>query len=171
MLTKLLPIAALLLLFTNCGKNDEEVLFTIPYQLNFSTPAGLNTLETHYYEINNIPSRIDSVLVARGISKEDITSVSPKSAELSSLFADGEYGFIREVSVDIFETGSTYYQEVYFHPQVPQNTGSTLDLAGTLVDAKERVTSEKFNIRVGLMLRNFAPQSMENTLRFTFAIK
>ncbi len=170
MLFRYFLLAFATLLLANCSK-DDDVLFTIPYQLNFSTPAGLNPIETHYFEFFNIPSRMDSILVARGMTKEDISRISPKSAELTSLFSDGEYGFIREATIDLFESGSTVFREAFFHPEVPSNTGSRLSLAGSLIDANQNVSAEKFNIRVGWKLRTIAPTSMEHILRFTFAIK
>ncbi|MEL6866623.1 MAG: hypothetical protein AAFP19_19510 [Bacteroidota bacterium] len=167
------------LLVASCKKDQEPVLFEIPYQVDFEIPAGLNTFETHIIEVNNIPSRMEESLNARGLTVEDIQRIDPKSARLSNLLADGTYDFIREASIELFipravplpNNRDSLITEVFWHPQISTNTGIDLDVPATLSDAKRLLTKERINIRVKLILRDFSPTFLSTRMRLEFAVR
>ncbi|MEO1515698.1 MAG: hypothetical protein AAFV95_11810 [Bacteroidota bacterium] len=162
----LLPLA---LLLGSCGKNDEQVLFEIPYQIDFEIPAGLNTLETHVFEIRNIPTRLDSLLSSFGIARADIQSIEPQEAQMDVLIDGLEYGFVRQVNVWVFDQNRQ--AESFFRDNVPLNTGNRLTLIPTLLSAQDYLMEDRFNLRVELQMQDFSPQFVPTRLRFIYKVK
>ncbi|MEM9917469.1 MAG: hypothetical protein AAF990_05200 [Bacteroidota bacterium] len=154
-------------LIAGCTKRDENILFNIPYQVEFEIPAGLNTLETHVFEIFNIPTRIDTLLANFNIDPNDLQSINPKESQMEVTLNGLDYSFIREMSVQLFDKDDPDVDvEIFFHPQVPFNTGSRLPLIPSLSNAQDFLLKESINLRVEFQLREFSPQFIPTRLNF-----
>lgn len=159
-------------LFSDCGKDDDLVLFSIPVNANFEIRAGLNTFETHIFEILNFESQLDSILAFNNLTRADINSIDPEVAEFQVLSAGGRYDFLQEVSIELFTLDNfgqdDVVKEVFWRPQVPNNSGTTLGVAGTLVNAQPFFEEDLFNIRVKLLVREITTQFITTRLRMNF---
>ncbi len=162
-------LLATVLLFANCDKKDENVLFTVPYQVEFEIPAGLNTIETHVFEISNIPTRMDSLLSAFNIDKSTLKSIDPRDAKMRVTLGGLDYSFIREIEVYVFD--QTFDKQIFFHNQVPLNAGGELPIIPTLVDAQDFLLQDKFNLRIELQLREFPSRFIPTRFNFSFKAK
>lgn len=169
---KILFLLLIPFLFSDC-KKEEPFLFEMNYRVDFTIQAGLSPFAgTHIFRIPGIPTNIAQNLQERNLSLEDIESISPKGGLLTAIFDGGEYSFIREVSVKIISsTTNSIKQEIFYHPQVPENQNGDLSLAGTLVDAIDFISEETFTIEVELMLRDISPQSIDTRFDFQFAVR
>ncbi|HMW75399.1 MAG TPA: hypothetical protein PKD40_07065, partial [Saprospiraceae bacterium] len=68
------------------------------------------------------------------------------------------------VSIMISSTGQ-FNKEVLYSVQVPLNAGNHIDLAGTLVDALDVLSKDRFNLRISFKLRANCPETFD--ARFT----
>ena len=168
----LVSLLCLLLFISNCGK-DEEGLFDVPLQIEFAIPAGLSTFETHYLIIENIPSTVANLIDQRGLNAEDIESINPKTASITSVFGNQTYELFRNISVEIFTAGSdpTRGREIFYRDPVPQNTGSELGLIGTLINAKSYLVEDRFSLRIRMELRYIPQQFVESRLNMEFVVR
>jgi len=167
---KLLFLLLIPFLLSDCKKEDP-FLFETNYRADFTIQAGLSPLLTHVFRLPNIPSNIMENLTSRNLTVEDVNSISPKGGQMTAIFNNGAYDFIREVSVNIISPTTNRQREVFFHPQVPNNQNGDLSLAGTLVDATDFVLEETFTIEVELMLRRIPDQSIDTRFDFDFIIR
>jgi len=159
-----------LVLITSCEK-DELGLFEMSYMEDFTIQAGLNTFDAWYFELKNIDSNTDNYLSTFGFDRSEITKVDPKSARLVTLFSDVEYRFVQEVSVRLYQDDPGDYQEIFYRENVPFNTKGEIGLLPTLVDAKEKLTQEKFNIQIRMEFRETPPEFVESRIEFDFIVK
>jgi hypothetical protein len=101
-----------------------------------------------------------------------LNSINPKASSLVNIFAgSASYDFIRDVSVRIYTDDENNYKEIFYYDNVPENTGDNLGLIPSLVDAKNYLNGETFNIAVRLNLRQSPLQNIETQLRFSLAAK
>lgn len=148
-------------------KEDERILFDFYYQQDLTLPAGLSFLQTHYFQFNDIQSNFANLLKAKGYTKSDIKKISPGSGFMLALNPGVNLDFIQEVSIMISSTNQ-FSKEVLYSVQVPLNAGGRIDLAGTLADAFDVLSQDRFNLRIGIKLRANCPETFDSrfTLKF-----
>lgn len=158
------------ILFSNCGK-DETILFSMPYQDSFEIPAGLNTIDNHYFVLENIPTNKTSLFNANNVTDEDIVTINPESCRLTAVF-NSEYGFLFDVSVRMYTDDPLDYKEIFYRENIPENTGSQLDLIPTLVNVRDFMMEETFNVEIVLIRpRVPSPEFIDTIVKFEFAAK
>lgn len=167
---RFLMLVGICFLLFGCGNNDENLLFEMPYRVEFEIPAGLNTIDDHFFEINNIPTNADSIFSFYGVDKDAVFRIDPGIAELSTIFSNVNYGFIQEAAIEIFNDDNPVGKEVFFRIQIPQNIGSRMDMAATLVDAQEFLKQDNFNIRLILDTRQLNTEFIDTRITFNFRV-
>lgn len=157
------------ILFSGC-KNNDDYLFEMAYQTTFTIPAGINSFETHYFVIRDIP--IGNYLNANNLTVADLASINPGACRMSTIFSgSSDYDFIFNISIEIFEDDQESGREVFFRDNVPLNTGEDLDLLPSLIDVSDNYEDGRFSLRVGMLLRNPPQQTVETRLNFSFLAK
>lgn len=151
-----------------CRKDQHSELFEMRYTADFTLPAGLNTVEAHFFTFPGIPSRFDEQLAATGRPPTDIVSITPKYAELSIVFRDEDLKFIRQVFVRIYDPFDPSQRsfEIFYLDPVPNNTRTLIRPFPGLSDVREIATRQVFGIEVGLSLWNVTPRSFDMRLQF-----
>lgn len=170
--TSLISLLCLLLFVSNCGKDDEG-LFDVPLQIDFTIPAGLNTFETHYLIIEDIPSTVANLIDQNGLQVEEITSINPKTGLISSIFGNQTYDLFRTFSVEIFSSGDNpnRAREIFYRDPVPLDAGNELGLIGTLIDTKDILVEDRFALRIRMELRYIPQQFVETQLNMEFVVR
>lgn len=162
-------LLATLLMLSGCGNNDD-ILFEMVYEREFVIPAGLNTLETHYFYLDNIS--VGSYLTSNNVTADELRAINPGTARMSTIFSGlGDYSFIRDVSIEMFTDDEARAKEIFWLPNVQNNTGEDLDIFATLVDTREFFEFNRFNVFVKLRLREVPAQTIETRFRFSFFAK
>ncbi len=172
MIKRLLLFLLPIILLSNC-KKDDNFLFEIPYQAQFTIPAGLNIFGSHIFEIRMIPSRLDSLLAFNNVDPADIKSINGRSARISAVFSNIPYNFVREAYIEVFDANDPdrVWKEGFYRQQVPLNNGSDLDLIASLADLQTFLLEDSFNIRVRLKLREISPEFIESRLDFSLIVR
>ena len=169
----LLWLALLPFLAYNCTKeNQKQVLFDMVYQVDLEIPAGLNTIEDHFFVFRNVTSTFDSLLSFHGYTREDIGEVNPKSVQLTALYAGEEYGFVQELSLNLIdEDNNGFRSEAFWRNEVPFNTGGILEAPGTLINAKSFFLEPQFDFELRLDTRQFTDTFISTRLIFSFVVR
>ncbi len=153
--------------FWQC-KQDQIQGFKLPYQQNFTIPAGIDVFATHIFLLKDIDTRLNT-LSANNIDKDKIKLLA-QAMRLSATFGDVEYGFINDISVlAVNPDDANKVQEVFYRQDVRQTTGTTLDLIpNSSIDLKPFIRNDKITLRVEIKLWT-SPQKVADTrLDFTF---
>ncbi len=173
---KLLFFLLLPLLIGSCRKGDEQgpVLFEFTHRLDFEIPAGLNTIEDHFFVFRDQISNMDSLLSFNGYDRESVSRITPQELRMTALFAGEEYDFLREVSLYLFvnETNGRR-SEAFWRPEIPLNTRGLLQVPGTLIDAKDFFFDDagKFNMELRLDTREFTETFIGTRMEVTFFVR
>jgi len=168
----LFALFIILFLASSCGKEEPPTLFTMEYEMDFAIPSGLNPFGgIHGVKIRDIPTNIESYLIANDLELEDIVEITQASARLTADFTGVEYDFIRTATVRIVDSNdSTIYNPVFERLQVPNDTGNRLDMIPTLIDPTDFLLKETFDIWFEMELRDFSPSLLDSRLRLQFKV-
>jgi hypothetical protein len=161
----------LTLCLSGCRQDQRTELFAMPYFLDFELQAGLNTFETHFYRISNIPSVFEAQLATTGRDASEITSITPRTAALSTVFGDEDLDFIRQVFVRIFDPSdpNNINTEIFYLDPVPPNVRRTIHPFAGLADVREIATLPVFGVEVGISLWEVTPRSLDMRLEFSLS--
>ncbi|MBP7821557.1 MAG: hypothetical protein KA010_01450 [Saprospiraceae bacterium] len=165
-------IAFLFICCVSCNKSDDNSLkFKLTYQGGFEMQAGLAPyiVETHYFVIRGIPSHFENALTERNLLATDIKRINPLTCRLVRPFADGNYDFLYNVSIQIVNPDDpTDWKEIAYRENIQTGTNSTLDLFPTLVDVSDFLKRDYFDIRVKMNLYNSTTSYITNRVEFDF---
>lgn len=137
------------------------------YFVDFNLQAGLNTLETHFYR-TALQSQYQAQLDASGRQDSDVISITPKYAELSTVFNDEDLDFIRQVFVRVYDLTdpNNISQEVFYLDPVPPNTRKTIRPFPGLNNVLDIASQPAFGIEVGISLWTVTPKTFDMRLEF-----
>lgn len=168
----LLPVVLILGCMGCNGDNEKDVIFEMTYRVDFEIPAGLNTIEDHFFPFRGVNSILDSLLVFHGYTRDDISTINPRSARLTSAFSGEDYDFVQEFSTYLFlgETNNLGH-EAFWRNEVPLNTRDILDIPGTLLDAKEFFLEPKFNLELRFDTRLVTSTFTTTQAEFVFVVR
>lgn len=152
--------------FLSCG--DKTVpLFTIDFQEQFSIPAGLNTIETHTFIIQDIPALLESYKANFNVLDEDIASILPSRGRINQIFSNIDFDFIQSVSIWMVSNVDPQYRyELYYLDFVPVNTGDEIRLLSGISNLKDLMNEGSFDLEIKLKFRTFPPNQTDNVLNF-----
>lgn len=174
---KIMPKSFLLILLLivsglSCKDDPSRELFTIGHAFDLEIVAGLNTLDTHIYRFQTVHSQYDQLLQANGLTTDDVETVTAKSADFGAIFSDVDLDFIREISVQMFEsTDPDNRREIFYLDPVPGNAGTVIHPFPALPDVKLFVEDGQFGIEVWLNFRYVPQQTTEMRLEFLLSAR
>jgi hypothetical protein len=152
--------------------NTSTPSFYIFKENDITIPAGISTIETHFFVINNINNTFQAELDSRGILADQIKSVNAGKGQFNPVFDDFDYGIMREVSIWLVSvTDPSLRKEIYYRDQIPLTEKNELRLLSGIANLKDFLLSEeKYNLEIQLKFRNFVPTELENRLTYNFAV-
>ncbi|MDX1409929.1 MAG: hypothetical protein R3330_17390, partial [Saprospiraceae bacterium] len=131
-------------------RNDKRVeLFELNYILDFNIQAGLNTFETHFIVNPAVTSLFEDRLDAQSLTIDDVRSVEPKFAQLSTIFGDEDLDFIRRCEIRLFDPfDPDFSREVFYLDPVPTNTRKVIRPFPGLSDIKPIISETTFGVEI-----------------------
>lgn len=166
-----LSLLLAVLMLQACKDDSRQVLFSVPYEFNFEIRAGLSTFQQHTFEITNIDTRMDSLLNFYELDAASISEVNGREARFTMITPSGDYSFMREISVLVFDPVTGTRRELFFNDRVPLNTGNELQLIPALTNARELMLEDKFNVLVEMQFRDVPTQFIPTRFRFSVDVK
>lgn len=164
----------IVLVLLSCKKDRRDELFRItfpPPPLYFDIQPGLNTFDTHIYTLSPVPSGYAAKLLASGFTEEDVVSIEPRRAFLSSLFEDVNLDYIHRVSIYIFDPfNPTDKIEFLYLDPVPFRDKTGIQLFPGIADISEWIEREYFGIEVRLNYREVTPSLTQMKLEFDLRV-
>ena len=169
---KFLSALFIILVFAGCRTDNRIELFELNYLLDFTIQAGLNTVETHFFVNPALSSFFEERLDDQNLSIEDIASIEPKFAQLSTIFSDKDLDFIRRFELRVFDPfDPEFSREIFYLDPVPNNTRTVIRPFPGLSDVKDLVTQTTFGVEIRLTFRRITNQSHDMRLRFDLSAR
>lgn len=155
--------------FSSC-ENTPEPLFTMRMEADLVIPAGLNSFDTHYLYIRDVPTRISNYFNGP-FDEAGIEQVYPDQAVLSSLFVAIDWAIIREISIRaISSSDPTISQEIFYHTRINNSNVKELPLLSSLPDVKDILLQDRVTLEVRLNFKSSTPAEIESRLTMNFAV-
>lgn len=161
----------LLMLLSMAGcSNGEDALFIYEQEVFFEIPAGLNTLETHFFQLFNVPSDLQLQLDSRGISQENVARVLSNRGLITARFDNLDWNMVERVIVNVLDREDpTRVTEIFYQEFVPLDTGQEIRLLANISNLKEVLLPETIDLEIRLDFRAFPPANIETRFFFSFA--
>lgn len=160
----------LLLLHSSCDK-ETVVSYEVAMDAEFDIPSGLNTIETHYFTVRNVPTFYKQTADNRNIDTSAIQNVLASRGLIQSRFQDLNFDFVERVSVyAISRKTPSFKREMYYVDIVPLTTGSQLRMLSSTTELKKLMSEEFIDIEVRLNFRNFTTSGIRARITFGYAV-
>ena len=155
--------------FNSCA-NTPEPLFTMRMEADIVIPAGLNSFDTHYIYVRDVPTRINNYITG-SFDRDGIEQVYPDQAVLSSLFVSIDWAIIREISIRaISSSDPTINEEIFYHNRITNSSVKELPLLSSLPNVKDILLQDRVTLEVRLNLKSSTPAEIESRLTMNFAV-
>lgn len=158
------------LLSMSCNNDDAVELFTVTHISEFEVPAGLNTVETHFFIQPATNSPYDDLLESTGFEDASVGGITPKFCELTTAFGDIDLDFVRLVEIRVLDPfDPEYIREVFYLDPVPGNSRGTLRPFPGLLNVKEIIGQPTYGVEVRIIFRLPPPTTMRMRLLMEFS--
>lgn len=157
-------LALAMLSLYSCSRGDDLTGIEMPYRYQFDVPAGLNPLNTHFFERSGILTNAQNIIG----SIDDINRIIPYRASLTSL-DNVDYAFIREVEVRVRHRDNPGLEiPVFYREEIPANIGGRIDLIATQANVTDILSLDDYNVIVEFKLYSTSGQTFESDLQISF---
>ncbi len=150
--------------------NEVEPLFVMELDADFVIPPGLNSFDTHYFIIRDVPTRITNYL-GTGFDKDVIAEILPNRAELNARFSSIDWAIIQEVVIHaIPQSNPSSSTEIFYQTRINLNNVKELKLFGSLPNVKDILLEDRMTLEVRLNFRRTTPIEIETRLTMNFVV-
>lgn len=170
---KIRSFSLFLLIIVLCGscKKNNAPLFEMELFFELDIPAGLNTLESHFFIIQDVPTFAESIMTGNGVSPEDIGYISGLTATMETRFSDLDLDFVENIGVhfiDINNAADRREAFYIFNDYVEFGSKSEIAMIPSLLDFKEQLLEPTVDLEFKINLRAFLPSELDTrvTMRF-----
>jgi hypothetical protein len=167
---KALPICIMVMLSSSCEK-EIQVRYEVSLDANFDIPSGLNTLETHYFIIRDVPTFYN---LNASLKRQDTAAINQVIASrglIRSRFNDVNFDFVERISIyAVSKKNPDLKREMYYLDFVPLNTGRELRMLSSTTALKEIIQEETMDVEIRMNVRNFTNTSIRATFDFGYAV-
>ena len=160
----------IIITFTSCeGSVDPLVIVTV--ERDFVIPGNLNTIETHFFELKNIPVLLNQNLTVYNRTEDDVVSINPADATLTSTFNNIDWTFIQRVEVYAVSRLDNSKRFRMFQSNEPDfGNRSQLGMFNSFVDVKEIFKEGLIDLEVQIKTRAFVPSNINAKLTFSYGV-
>ena len=157
-------------LLTSCDK-ETVVRYEVSIDAEFDIPTGLNTVETHYFVLRNVPTFYKQNADIKGIDTASIVNVAASRGLIKSKFQDIEFDFVDRISIyAVSRKDPNKKREMYYLDFVPLTTGTQLKMLSSTTQLKDILSEEFIDLEVRLNLRNFTTSNIRAQIEFGYAV-
>ncbi len=137
----------------------------------FDIPSGLNTIETHYFIVRNVPTFYKQSADNRNVDTSTIQNIQASRGLIQSRFQDLNFDFVERVSVyAISRKDPGLKREMYYIDFVPLTTGSQLKMLSSTSELKKLMSEEFIDMEIRLNFRNFTTSGIRARIEFGYAV-
>lgn len=141
-------------------------MFEMEIEAELLIPAGLNSFDTHYFIVRDVPTRIANYTLN---TFEDIDRIQASNALITGRFQDIDYGIIDQIIIEVIsQSDPSTQKEIFYNNLVPFSQNSDLQLLSSLSNVKEILTEEFVDLEIRLIFKSFTPRELDTRLLMQF---
>lgn len=156
--------------FSSC-KDKNTPIFEMDLFFDIDIPAGLNTVESHYFIIEDVPTFAATLLSVNNVGPDDIGSVLGATGTVETRFSGQNLDFIENVGVHVLDQqdhlsrSEAFY---IFNDFVPIGTKSEIDMIPAILNLQNHLLEETVDLEFRVNLRSFLPQALDARVQMKF---
>ncbi len=156
-----------------CGSctGDDREFISRDLSVEFQIPAGLNTIESHFFKISNVPIFYTETLSNNGLDVNTPKEVSGLRALIRSKFNDVDLSSIERISVFIVnKSNRTDRVEIFYNEQIPFNQNREIRLLSNISNFYSYIKDNSIDLEVRIKFRGFLQIPVQGTLDFSYLV-
>lgn len=166
----IVAVFCIIFFLSSCDK-VENIAFEGRTQGEFVIPLGLNTIETHYIIVRDVPTFYMQNVERFKLDTTNIKSIQASKGLLRAKFNDAEFDFIERISVWVVsQTDPTFKREMYYLDFNPINTREELRMLSSSTELKKILNTELIDLEIRLNLRRFPASNIKTIIDFGYAV-
>lgn len=161
---------SVLSLSISCDK-ERRVSFLGEFDASFDIPSGLNTIETHFFVLRNVPTFYSTKAALAGVDTSNVANINSGKGLMKNIFSSQHLDFIEEISVlAISRKNPEIRREMYYLEFVPFNTNTEMRFLSSTTELKEVLSEDFIDLEVRINLRSFVPGNIRTTLNLSYVV-
>lgn len=154
-----------------CSK-DEKQFVEVKLDLEVNLPAGLNSLETHYFVYKNVPNFYTQSLLSNGISKERVDKITGFRARLSGSSGTANFELFRRISVFAVEKDNPSNRlEMFYLDDIPFGITTEIELLTSISNLKSVMEADDlYTLEFQIEFKTFVPFDQRIKFDYSYAI-
>jgi len=149
----------------SCG-GGETPLFVMELDAELLIPAGLNSLDSYYFVIEDVPTRIANYATT---TFADIDRIQSSNASLEGRVLEFDYSIIDQITIHVISKSDPSNQkEIFYNNLIPFNEQNELRLLSSLSNVSDILIDDEINLGVRIIFRRFTPTEFDTRLYMTF---
>lgn len=149
----------------SCG-GGETPLFVMEVDAELIIPAGLNSLDSHYFIVRDVPTRIANYAVN---TFNDIDRIQSSNARLQGRVQEIDYSIVDQITIDVISKSDPSNQkEIFYNNLIPFNRDEELTLLSSLSNVSDILTEDLIDLEIRLIFKTFTPTELDTRLFMTF---
>lgn len=169
-------ILALLLLIgiavttQSCSKNAEP-RFYVDVERDFDVNNTLGAIVTHYFQLKNVPTKLEQNLDFYGLSKDEITGISPADAVLTTTAGLMDWSLVREVEIyAVSRVDSDIKRQIFYVRERDVGNNDEVKLFNTFADLSGIMVEESIDLEIRITTIVAVPGNFKAKLLFNYAV-
>lgn len=152
--------------FSSCT-DEPRSAFDIDIESFFVIPAGLNSLDSHVFEIFNVPTFIQAI--NPNATPENVFSVKANRGRLTGRFTNIDYRIIERIAISAVSVEDPNVElEVFYMDFIPLDQEGDLEMFSSLPEVKEILLQENIHLKIKLNFKTFVPSDIETRVLLNF---
>ena len=148
--------------------SSQEPLFIMQLEADFVIRPGLNSFDTHYFILNNVPTRSNNY-VGINVDPSEIDRILPNRAELNARFINADWGIIQEIQIlAVSPINPQEKKEIFYHDRVNLDNVNELRLLSSLSEVKDILLQDRLNLEIRINFRRPTPTEINSRLTMNF---
>ena len=152
----------------SCGINEEDILFEMRYDVNFTMGAALAPIVTHIYTLEGIKTGFSEKLNDNSVTDNEVIKVNTSFARIYDVFGTSNLNFIDKIEVYVYNPDEPSQKWLAaIEDPVLNNVKDEIKLFPAITDFKDIVSGELINIEIKIRLRDISPEEIDCRLELT----
>lgn len=146
-------------------QQEEVPIFEMELEVDFTIPAGLNSILLHGFEIKSIPTFIE----AYTSDTSTISRIHASDAILGGRFGEIDYSIVNSIAIwAISPSDPNNRKEVFYQDFIELDHRGSLPLFSSLSEVKDLLTNDKVDLEIQLFFRTFTSRELESRISMNF---
>lgn len=144
-------------------------------RLNLVVPidisAGLGTIETHVYQVYNVPTFFEQVINSSNISEASIVGIESSFGLFRSKFGGIDLDFVQGITVHVLvDTQTGERKELFYLDTVPFGSKDEIKMLASVTELKELLNKEVVDLELSLRFRQIPSNTFTGEFDLSFGI-